>query len=334
MLRKAMRKIVQLINDATRSKQRLSQLFRQKDFNGTQLLKTKMGIEILSLVNNGAITHESISQVINRSKTRKLNLSEKDFIDVKTFQKTLKSMERITFGTELTQLRTNMLLQEQQQLIYVEMAKKDEHFKKNMELLLSIPGIGPDTAAIVLSELADISYFDNPASLAKWAGLAPKVYQSGHKKNVTGKIHKSGNKYLRRALALATQNIYAKAKQNPLHQWMRDKKEVRESKTNESAYWLVICVGARKLLVYVYHILKNQCLWKLMEVPEEVVEKVVKYIKKKTRDFQKKVLQLEHAKSLISREATTILSGLAVPEISPKYLLYQILKQPVGYTYT
>jgi len=334
MLRKAMRKLVQLINDATRSKQRLSQLFHQKDFNGTRLLKTKTGIEILSLVNNGAITHEIIKQIINRSTTRKLSFSEKDFLDLKVFQKSLKSMERITFGTELTQLRTNMLLQEQQQLIYVEMAKKDEQFKKNMELLLSIPGIGPDTAAIILSEIADISYFDNPASLAKWVGLAPKVYQSGHKKNITGKIHKGGNKYLRRALALATQNIYAKAKQNPLHQWMRDKKEVRESKTHRSAYWLVICAGARKLLVYIYHILKNQCLWKFMEVPEEVVEKVVKYIKKKTKDFQKKVFQLEHARSLILRETTTILSGLAVPELSPKYLLYQILKHPAVYTYT
>ena len=334
ILRKAMRKLVQLINEATKSKQRLSQLFHQKDFNGIRLLKNKTGIDLLSLVINGAITREMISQIINRSTTRKLNFSEKDFMELKAFQEALKPMERITFGTELTQLRTNMLLQEQQQLIYVEMAKKDEQFKRNMELLLSIPGVGPDTAAIILSELADISYFDNPSSLAKWAGLAPKVYQSGHKKNITGKIHKGGNKYMRRAVVLAAQNIYAKAKQNPLHRWMRDKKGVRESKTHKSAYWLVICAGARKLLVYVYHILHNQCPWKFMEIPEEVIEKVVKYIKKKTKTFQKRVLQLEHARKLISEETTKIISGLNVPELSPKYLLYQIIKRPEVHTYT
>lgn len=334
MLRKAMRKLVQLINDATKSKQRLSQLFHQKDYNGKHLLKTKTGIEMLSLVINGAITRDSIHQIINRSSTRKLDFPVKDFMELKAFQDSLKPMERITFGTELTQLRTNLLLQEQQQLIYVEMAKKDEHFKRSMELLLSIPGIGPDTAAIILSELADISYFKNPSSLAKWAGLAPRVYQSGHKKNITGKIHKGGNKYMRRAVVLAAQNIYAKAKQNPLHQWMREKKEVRESKSNKSAYWLVLCAGARKLLVYIYHILQNQCPWKYIEVPEDVIEKVVKYIKRKTNAFQKRVLQLENAKSLISKESTKIISGLDVPELSPKYLLYQILKRPETYTYT
>lgn len=334
MLRKAMRKLVQLINDATRSKQRLSQLFHQKDFKGARFLKTKTGIEILSLVTKGAITHANITCIINRSTTRKFSLSERDILDLKSFQKSLKSMERITFGTELTQLRTNNLLQKQQQLIYVEMARNDECFKRSMELLLSIPGIGPDTAAIVLSELADISYFENPSSLAKWVGLAPKVYQSGHKKHVTGKIHKGGNKYLRRAVVLAAQNIYAKGKQSPLHQWMRDKKEAREARTHKSAYWLVLCAGARKLLIYIYHILKNQCPWKFMEVSEEIIEKTVKYIKKKTKAFQKRVLQLEHAKNLLSKETTKIISGLNVPELSPKYLLYQILKKPETYTYT
>ncbi|MHA1253727.1 MAG: transposase [Candidatus Helarchaeota archaeon] len=42
--------------------------------------------------------------------------------------------------------------------------------------------------------MADIGYFPSPKKLVKWAGLAPRVYQSGHKKKITGKIHKGGNK--------------------------------------------------------------------------------------------------------------------------------------------
>jgi len=76
-----------------------------------------------------------------------------------------------------------------------------------LELLFSIPEGSPDTPAMVLAEIAGISYFDNPTKLAKWTELAPKVYQSGHKKNITGKIHKGGDKHLRHAFVLATKNI-------------------------------------------------------------------------------------------------------------------------------
>lgn len=135
-------------------------------------------------------------------------------------------------------------------------------------------------------------------------------------------------------VVLAAQNIYAKAEQNPLHQWMRDKKEFRESKSHKSTFWLELCVGAQKLLVYIYYILQNQCPWKFMGLPEERIEKVVKYIKKKTKTFQKRVLQLKHARNLLSNELTKIISSLDVPELNPKYLLYQILKPPEAHTYT
>ncbi|MCH8907801.1 MAG: transposase [Candidatus Heimdallarchaeota archaeon] len=35
-----------------------------------------------------------------------------------------------------------------------------------MKLLLSVPGIGPDTAAILLAEIVDISYFAASNKLA------------------------------------------------------------------------------------------------------------------------------------------------------------------------
>jgi len=77
-----------------------------------------------------------------------------------------------------------------------------------LELLLSIPEGSPDTPAMVLAEIAGISCFDNPTKLAKWTELAPKVYQSGHKKNITGKIHKSGDKHLWPSFVLTAKDIY------------------------------------------------------------------------------------------------------------------------------
>lgn len=109
-----MRKLVSLINDATKSKQRLSQLFHQKDFKNKKLLTSKTGLEILTLVSKGMISEESIEEIINRSTRKKMKLTEEEVCELQYFQASLKPMERITFGTELTQLRVNLLMQEQQ----------------------------------------------------------------------------------------------------------------------------------------------------------------------------------------------------------------------------
>jgi transposase len=60
----------------------------------------------------------------------------------------------------------------------------------------SIPGIGPVTAAAIIGELGDLKRFPNVSSVIAYAGLDPKVSESG----MTSKqraISKRGSKYLR-----------------------------------------------------------------------------------------------------------------------------------------
>ncbi len=45
--------------------------------------------------------------------------------------------------------------------------------------LLSIPGIGPPLAAMILAEIGDIHRFSSPDKLQAFAGLQPSIYQSG-----------------------------------------------------------------------------------------------------------------------------------------------------------
>ncbi len=47
-----------------------------------------------------------------------------------------------------------------------------------------------------------------------------------------------------------------------------------------------------------------------------------------------KLAQYEQAKERIPKAVDLIISGMSVPEISPKYLLRQILNQPPKYCYT
>ena len=71
---------------------------------------------------------------------------------------------------------------------------------KEQYLLESIPGIGPITAASFISEVGDINRFKKPEQLVAYAGIDPRVHQSGISVNGKGYISKRGNKILRTRL--------------------------------------------------------------------------------------------------------------------------------------
>ena len=65
--------------------------------------------------------------------------------------------------------------------------------------ILTIPGIGELTAAVILSEYGDINNFENPAQMLSFAGLEPGYYQSGQAEH-NGHMVKHGSSHLRYAL--------------------------------------------------------------------------------------------------------------------------------------
>lgn len=69
-------------------------------------------------------------------------------------------------------------------------------YKENMELLLSVPGIGTLTGMLFLTEIGDINRFKGIDHLCSYIGLMPNIYASGEKERV-GDITKRGNKHLR-----------------------------------------------------------------------------------------------------------------------------------------
>jgi transposase len=60
-------------------------------------------------------------------------------------------------------------------------------YRKEMELLDTIPGISKDAAASILAEIGvDMSVFPSEAHLAAWAGLCPGNHESTGKKRNPG----------------------------------------------------------------------------------------------------------------------------------------------------
>jgi transposase len=68
------------------------------------------------------------------------------------------------------------------------------------DLLVSIPGIGTTTAAIILGELLQITRFPSARQLAAFAGLVPHVRRSGTSVRGRGALSKLGASRLRKAL--------------------------------------------------------------------------------------------------------------------------------------
>ena len=123
------------------------------------------------------------------------------------------------------------------------------------ECLTSIKGIGPVFAAGIISEIGDISKFDNQASLAKYAGLTWRKNQSGGFTGEDTHLTKTGNKYLRYYLIEAVSSI---VKHN------REYKEFYCKKYNEAMkhqHKRALALTARKFVRLIFALLRNHQLY-------------------------------------------------------------------------
>ena len=80
------------------------------------------------------------------------------------------------------------------QLIYL--ASTTDLFK----LYITITGIGPYLASVLVAELKDIRRFDNHKKLIAYCGLDPTIVQSGKTINYNGPISKRGNTTARKMI--------------------------------------------------------------------------------------------------------------------------------------
>lgn len=112
-----------------------------------------------------------------------------------------------------------------------------------MRRLQTIPGVGPYIAASLIGEVQAMERFNTTKAFIAYAGLDPKIRQSGHSLHSTGRLTKRGSSYLRRSLFIAAS---IGRRYDPNLQALYDKKRA-EGKTYKAA----ICVVARKMAAIV-----------------------------------------------------------------------------------
>lgn len=126
-------------------------------------------------------------------------------------------------------------------------------YAKEMELLVSIPGIEFLSAATILAEIGnDMSVFRGPKGLSSWAGVAPGNSESAGKRKRVSAPH--GNRYLSRMLFQVVLSITKLKAPNDLADFFRKKLPKRGFKKAGVA-------TSHKLLVRIHKLLSDQVAW-------------------------------------------------------------------------
>ena len=142
----------------------------------------------------------------------RLLLSERDKLvaAIKMFESTKESLSYFSKKTGSSTRKNNdktvSLLKKQ--LIDIEktlatLTRSNETMNEQMTLLQSIPGIGPQTALLLISYTRCFSSFDNWRQFACYAGIAPFQYQSGTSIKGKTKVSHFAQKRLKAAIHLA-----------------------------------------------------------------------------------------------------------------------------------
>ena len=125
-----------------------------------------------------------------------------------------------------------------------------EHYQAQLQALLSIPGLGPKTAILLLAVTDGFARFDSPRKLASYVGICPRVWQSGSSVKGRGSICKLGCPQLRKLLYMCS---WTAKRCNPAC------KQMYERLAGKGKPEKVIKVAiAHKLLRQVFAVGKNQ----------------------------------------------------------------------------
>lgn len=120
---------------------------------------------------------------------------------------------------------------------------REEPIDRQEEIIQSHIGCGEKLSAIISSEAGDIKRFPSPKQFKAYAGIDPKVYQSGDK-DTKGKMTKRGNSFLRHALFLAA---FVASQHDP------ELKVYYQKKRSEGkSFTLSVCAVSRKLCERIY----------------------------------------------------------------------------------
>tara|TARA_R110001606_G_scaffold399285_2_gene583673 strand:- start:1780 stop:2748 length:969 start_codon:yes stop_codon:yes gene_type:complete len=188
-----------------------------------------------------AIGFERLNLLVTRlDQLNKISNQEKNRLQVSLDKATSRSIKTMI---KYTRTQINQIEKEIEKMV-----THEPELHKQISLLISIDGIGRKTAWSLLAYLGDISLFSHARQVTSYAGLNPKICQSGSSINTTS-LSKVGNKRLRKALYMPA---LVATRYNPLMVEFYER-----LKMNGKPKKVALCGVMRKLLVLSYGVLKS-----------------------------------------------------------------------------
>lgn len=116
--------------------------------------------------------------------------------------------------------------------------------------ITTIPGIGNNMGAMIISEIGDFSRFSSPDKILAYAGYSPSTYQSGKLDNCYAHMEKRGSHYLRYALFQATQRV--------CHLDSTFSAYLAKKRAEGKHYYVAISHAVKKLVRVIFHLEKTK----------------------------------------------------------------------------
>ena len=123
----------------------------------------------------------------------------------------------------------------------------------------SIVGIGDNLAARIIAELGDMSRFTSRRAITAYAGLNPKILQSGDVDGTHLRISKKGNRHLRCLLYLGASCNYRLKKNDPIYLFNKKKRQQSQCPLRSKAANIA---AAHKLLIVIYALSRSGELYR------------------------------------------------------------------------
>ena len=194
-LRQLTRRRLSYVQKRTQSKNEMHNILQRANIKLTSYLSDifgQTGQALLSLfINAEKITLERVTECMHG----KVKATPKQLLDAmdgkmsKTDRRLLDdSLEEYRFYTDKIKQIDGVI----KEFIFT-------HFKEEYDLLMEIPGVKANSAAVILAEIGpDVEAFKTAGHLASWAGLSPGSYESAGVKKSSRTTR--GNKYLKTVL--------------------------------------------------------------------------------------------------------------------------------------
>jgi len=136
--------------------------------------------------------YEAIQRLVTRcDQLEKSKTQENNRLEASTNKQASRSIKRLqkTIDNEIVRVKKTI----------ADIVKNNQTLSQQVDLLVSIKGIGERTAWSILAYIGDINFFSNSKQIASYAGLTPKIIQSGTSIDKSS-LSKLGHKRLRKSL--------------------------------------------------------------------------------------------------------------------------------------